>query len=69
MKISDFIIGPGIIFLVFGIIFHLQGLSIIGPEESFMYSNPKWITNGIQIGVVGVFIIGVGISVRVFKRK
>ena len=59
----------GIVFLVFGLIFHLQGSSIIGPEESFMYSNPEWITNGIQIGVAGVFIIGVGISVRVFKRK
>ena len=47
----------GTIILIFGIIFHLQGQSVIGPESSFMYSNPDWVTYGIQIAIVGIIIV------------
>ena len=47
------IIGIGIITFIFGLIFDLQGQSIVGPESSFMYANPDWITYGIQIMIVG----------------
>ncbi|WP_249111104.1 hypothetical protein [Nitrosopumilus sp. K4] len=43
-----------------GIIFHLQGNSIVGPESSFMYSNPDWITYGLEISIAGVVITGIG---------
>ena len=69
MKISSFAIASGIIILILGVIFHLQGLSMVGPEKSFMYSNPEWITYGIQIAITGIIIIGVGISTRIIKRK
>jgi len=42
------IIGIGIISFIFGLIFDLQGQSIVGPESSFMYANPDWITYGIH---------------------
>jgi hypothetical protein len=60
------LIGTGIIVAAFGIIFFLQGNSIVGPHSSFMYSNPKWIVNGGVIAAAGVGIIafGVGISLR-----
>ena len=45
---------------ILGIIFHLQGHSVVGPESSFMYSNPDWITYGIQITVIGLITIGIG---------
>ncbi len=63
------IIGIGIITLVFGLIFHLQGQSVIGPESSFMYANPNWITYGIEIMVVGTIIIGIGIISEILKIK
>lgn len=50
-----------------GVIFHLQGQSIIGPESSFMYSNPEWISYGMQIVIVGMIIIGAGIFIK-FKK-
>ena len=58
--------GIGIVTLIFGIIFYLQGNSIVGPTYSFMYSNPKWIVNGQWIAVSGVLILaaGLGISLR-----
>ena len=59
----------GTIVLIFGLIFHLQGQSVIGPKSSFMYSNPDWITYGIQISIVGAIIIGVGIGIKIIKRN
>ena len=63
------IIGIGIITLVFGLIFHLQGQSVIGPESSFMYANPNWITYGIEIMIVGIIVIGIGIISEILKNK
>jgi uncharacterized membrane protein YcjF (UPF0283 family) len=59
----------GAIILIFGLIFHLQGHSVIGPESSFMYSNPEWITYGIQIVIVGIIIVAAGIGISVIKRN
>ena len=57
----------GIIIMILGLIFHLQGQSTIGPESSFMYSNPDWITYGMQISIVGIVIFGIGLAI--VKRK
>ncbi len=59
----------GTIVLIFGLIFHLQGHSIIGPQSSFMYSNPEWITYGIGISIVGIIIIVTGIGIKIIKRN
>jgi len=44
-----------------GIVFTLQGLSIVGPPTSFMYSNPFWVIYGPAIAVMGMVILGVSI--------
>jgi hypothetical protein len=56
----------GLAIMIMGIIFYLQGHSIVGPTSSFMYSNPKWIVNGQWIAVSGLLILaaGLGISSR-----
>ena len=59
----------GIIVLIFGLIFHFQGQSVIGPESSFMYSNPDWITYGIQIAIIGIIIAAIGIGISIIKRN
>jgi uncharacterized membrane protein YidH (DUF202 family) len=60
------LIGVGTVIIAFGILFFLQGNSIVGPHSSFMYSNPKWIVNGGAIAAAGAGIIafGIGISLR-----
>ena len=50
----------GIIIGIFGLIFHLQGQSIVGPESSFMYANPEWISYGLQIMIIGIVILSIG---------
>jgi hypothetical protein len=67
MKGAKVIIIVGI--MIMGIIFHFQGQSMIGPESSFMYSNPQWITYGMQIAISGAIIMAVGISLKFIKRN
>lgn len=63
MKVGKIVVVAGIVMLIFGIIFHLQGQSVIGPETSFMYSNPEWVTYGIQITIIGIIAVGTGIII------
>ncbi len=58
----------GVIVIIFGIIFHLQGQAVVGPESSFMYSNPDWVTYGQQIVIIGIFLIGVGTAIKISKK-
>ncbi len=68
MRVGKSVIIVGVIVLIFGIIFHFQGQGVVGPESSFMYSNPEWITYGQQIAIVGLIILGTGIGLLVSKR-
>lgn len=60
------LMGIGAIIVAFGILFFLQGNSIVGPHSSFMYSNPKWVVNGgvIAVAGAGIVVFGIGISLR-----
>jgi len=63
VKAAKPIIGLGIIVIILGIVFYLQGQSVVGPESSFMYSNPEWITNGQWIVIVGITILAAGVAI------
>jgi len=69
MKGKKAVIITGIGIMIMGVIFHLQGQSIVGPETSFMYSNPQWVTYGIQIIIAGGVILAVGTSLSFIKRN
>jgi len=69
MKIWRVIGLVGTIIFILGVIFHLQGQSIVGPESSFMYANPEWISYGILIAVSGIVISGAGISIKLIKKN
>lgn len=63
MKAGKLIIILGIIVIALGVLFYLQGKSVVGPESSFMYSNPEWITNGQWIAIIGIIILAAGIVI------
>ena len=69
MKSKKAVIITGIGIIIMGVIFHLQGQSIVGPESSFMYSNPQWVTYGIQIIIAGGIILAIGTSLSFVKRN
>ena len=54
------IIIPGVILVIFGIIFNFQGQGMVGPESSFMYQSEDWIDYGIVISMIGVILILIG---------
>ena len=68
MKLGIILIISGILILIFGVIFHLQGQGLVGPESSFMYSNPDWISYGQQIVILGIVILSIGIVFLVKRR-
>ena len=68
MRVGTPIIIIGVIVFVAGIIFHFQGQGLVGPESSFMYSNPDWITYGLQIVIVGIFVTGIGVFLKISKK-
>ena len=61
MKIGHPLIILGLFILGAGMIFHLQGQSVVGPESSFMYANPDWISYGLGIAILGIIVIGIGV--------
>jgi len=63
MRVVKPLIGIGIIVIIFGIVFFLQGKSIVGPKSSFMYSNPQWIINGQWIAIIGIVILVAGLLI------
>ncbi len=63
MFIRSVLVILGVIILLLGIVFHFQGQGVVGPESSFMYLNPDWISYGLQIAIAGLVILGVGIGV------
>ena len=69
MKGKKALILTGIGIMIIGIIFHLQGQAIVGPESSFMYANPQWITYGMQIVIVGCIILVTGTGLNFIKRN
>jgi len=64
MRIWSVVVTIGMVISVLGLIFHLQGQSILGPESSFMYANPEWVSYGIQILIFGMIVLGVGIFIK-----
>ena len=69
MKMWKAVVFVGTMIFILGIIFYLQGQSVIGPESSFMYANPEWISYGILIVISGIVVSGVGISIKLIKKS
>jgi len=59
----------GVVIMIFGIVFHGQGHGEIGPESSFMYQNPDWITFGFEIAIFGLLIICGSVGYTAYRAK
>lgn len=51
----------GLLAAGFGVLFYLQGVSVVGPESSFMYSSPEWMSYGPAIAATGLAVACVGV--------
>ena len=58
----------GAILVMLGILFVAQSKSVVGPQSSFMYSNPQWIVNGFAICIIGLVVLVCGITIHYIKQ-
>lgn len=47
---------PGVLLALAGLVFTLQGLGIVGPKSSFMFQSTAWIYDGLAILLVGLLL-------------
>ena len=66
MKILIEVIGVSLVLA--GLIFTAQSKELLGPQSSFMYSNPSWTINGFIITIAGIIILILGIILRIIFR-
>jgi hypothetical protein len=66
--LSKLLIVIGIVCTLAGLVFTAQSRSLIGPQSSFMYSNPEWTLNGFLILGAGLVILFSGIAIWGYKR-
>ena len=59
----------GFVLIIAGITFVAQSNSIVGPQSSFMYSNPRWTVNGFAISIVGLVFLICGVIIHYVKIK
>ena len=69
MKSESIVTITGSVICILGVVFHLQGQSVVGPESSFMYSNPQWVNYGMQIATGGMIIAIAGIIIKRMNGK
>jgi hypothetical protein len=58
----------GALSTVAGLIFVAQSKSLVGPQSSFMYSNPEWTANGFVILGVGLAVLFSGIAIWIYRN-
>jgi hypothetical protein len=51
----------GVLLVLAGFVFVLQGMGIVGPDSSFMFNNPTWIYQGVAVMAVGLLALGGGL--------
>ncbi|HVE37218.1 MAG TPA: hypothetical protein VNA18_03400 [Nitrososphaeraceae archaeon] len=55
----------GIVLVLAGLVFTAQSESYVGPQSSFMYSNPAWTINGLMIILAGIIVLILDIIIRI----
>ena len=58
----------GTLSTIAGLMFTAQSKSLVGPQSSFMYSNPEWMINGIMILGVGLAVLFSGIVIWIYTK-
>jgi hypothetical protein len=51
----------GVLLMLAGFVFILQGMGIVGPQSSFMFNNPTWIYQGVAVMAIGILSLAGGL--------
>jgi hypothetical protein len=58
----------GVLLVLAGFVFTLQGMGIVGPQGSFMFNNPTWIYQGVAVMVIGILPLAGGLFLSRKRR-
>jgi len=58
----------GVLLMLAGFIFILQGMGIVGPQSSFMFNNPTWIYQGVAVTGIGILPLAGGLFLSRRRR-
>ena len=58
----------GTLSTIAGLMFTAQSKSLVGPQSSFMYSNPEWTINGFMILGVGLAVLFSSIVIWIYTK-
>jgi len=59
----------GILLLLSGSIFTLQGLGILGPTDGFMYNSQTWVFQGSVAAVIGAVLVVLALVLAMTARE
>ncbi len=59
----------GVLLLLAGVTFSLQGMGIVGPSQSFMYNSNNWILYGSITAVVGIVLVMFSLYLFAMQRR
>jgi hypothetical protein len=59
-----YLVIPGALFALAGLVFTLQGEGVVGPVGSFMYQSVAWVYQGIVVLIVGLLLLVAGVWER-----
>jgi len=51
-----YLVVPGILLALAGLVFTLQGLGIVGPRGSLMFQSTTWIYQGLAVLLLGLLL-------------
>lgn len=60
-RLRYYLLVPGILLALAGVVFILQGEGVVGPTSSFMFQNSSWIYQGFAILVLGLVLVVGGV--------
>ena len=63
-----YLVVPGILLALAGLIFTLQGLGMVGPTSSFMFQSTTWVEQGLAVLVLGLLLTFGGLWLGRSKR-
>ncbi len=51
-----YLVVPGILLALGGLVFTLQGVGIVGPRSSFMFQSTTWVYQGLAVFFLGLLL-------------
>ena len=62
-------LAAGVVAMLVGGTFTLQGLGLVGPSSSVMVGDRTWVVNGIAIAAAGAVLALAGFAVRRARKR